>query len=823
MKNILSKITLTLVLASTLPLQIAHADFSDVSASHRNVIAIEFLQEQGIIEGYSDGTFRPGSNINRAEFLKLIMEGSDLTLDQNDNTPFGDVDHQSWYAPYVKKAYHEGWVEGYVSDNTFRPGQDISKAEALKIIAMVQGWEFPSYTEFTYFDDVFRSMWFAPYISYAYEANYLEDISNNYSPNTPATRAYISELIYRSYISPEALAEHLEIFDPYGQTSGPTVPGTDSDLNPIETGSEVIATDFFDGIELDAPIPRTFYPNEVYVIEGEITDDLLYNSATILLEKNANEPLLDFMDSVQNQRFAIPVFFSEPGEYKIGLLKGESGTSKAQTVTVVNQAPTTSNNENSGSAPSNTNVNFVDGDTIFEYSAANNQMKRLTLLQGSRSQIYYSRQNLDYIPVRYSDFANWNTNSVTYSIASAPIDSQSPPNLTATYLSSNNRTFNPTLHGYSYNDITYTPQSLPERVAANANITISGTISVAFDREAFYIAPDGSVNLVDLEVASDRIQADGYTVSGGSEFTLNFNPETSGNYQFEVNDTGGIAVINHTVYVGNIIPLLPNFYDLNPREFPTSNPDLSTGRNQMLNLINNYRAQFDLDPVTLDSDLNQLAQNHSNDMAANNYFAHVNLEGQTPNDRRLEAGIPTIVGENLVKDVSIEFGHYGLINSAIHRQNILNPEWERVGIGIAVDSQGYSVITQHFSTNPLTNQTLADNELEAIAAINQLRADENLSVLIRAQELDQTGQYISNSYLNENQALNNDLLSEAIDENNIQGLTQALLRTHFSWQSILDSLLIDEEIVNPNWQNIGIDIQLDENGNRFTILLLNRQ
>jgi hypothetical protein len=37
-------------------------------------ISITWLEEQGVVEGYSDGTFRPHNNVNRAEFLKMLYE-----------------------------------------------------------------------------------------------------------------------------------------------------------------------------------------------------------------------------------------------------------------------------------------------------------------------------------------------------------------------------------------------------------------------------------------------------------------------------------------------------------------------------------------------------------------------------------------------------------------------------------------------------------------------------------------------------------------------------------------------------------------------------
>ena len=120
MKKLIACAGLFLILLSSLNLQVAFADFPDVKLAHKNYTAIIYLQENGIIQGYPDGTFKPENSVNRAEFLKIIIEGSQIFTDATENTPFPDVDHSAWYGPYLKKAYAEGWIDGY-PDGTFKP------------------------------------------------------------------------------------------------------------------------------------------------------------------------------------------------------------------------------------------------------------------------------------------------------------------------------------------------------------------------------------------------------------------------------------------------------------------------------------------------------------------------------------------------------------------------------------------------------------------------------------------------------------------------------------------------------------------------------
>ncbi|MCK9186290.1 S-layer homology domain-containing protein [Candidatus Gracilibacteria bacterium] len=130
MKKILALILAVLTLATNT----AFASFSDVSNYKNDTFSeyINWLEEQGVVQGYSDGTFRPEKNITRAEFLKMLYET--IGREYGDlGIPFSDVYPDAWYAKYVKEAYSTGIVEGY-ENGTFRPENPINFAEALKIV-----------------------------------------------------------------------------------------------------------------------------------------------------------------------------------------------------------------------------------------------------------------------------------------------------------------------------------------------------------------------------------------------------------------------------------------------------------------------------------------------------------------------------------------------------------------------------------------------------------------------------------------------------------------------------------------------------------------
>ncbi len=104
--------------------------FSDIDESHPYFSTVQSLYNMGVVNGYPDGSFKPDNLINRAEFLKIVMER--LNYEVSGGNCFSDVKDQ-WFAPYVCKAYEEGIVNGY-PDGSFKPEININFVEASKIV-----------------------------------------------------------------------------------------------------------------------------------------------------------------------------------------------------------------------------------------------------------------------------------------------------------------------------------------------------------------------------------------------------------------------------------------------------------------------------------------------------------------------------------------------------------------------------------------------------------------------------------------------------------------------------------------------------------------
>src|SRR3989344_1671264 len=98
--------------------QTTASGFSDVRTTTPYATAIGTLKMNGVVEGYGDGSFKPNASINRAEFLKIVLEGRSDDETFAGSNCFPDVRTQ-WFAPYICFAQQEGIIEGY-PDGTFK-------------------------------------------------------------------------------------------------------------------------------------------------------------------------------------------------------------------------------------------------------------------------------------------------------------------------------------------------------------------------------------------------------------------------------------------------------------------------------------------------------------------------------------------------------------------------------------------------------------------------------------------------------------------------------------------------------------------------------
>ncbi|MFF2289394.1 CAP domain-containing protein [Peribacillus butanolivorans] len=135
--------------------------------------------------------------------------------------------------------------------------------------------------------------------------------------------------------------------------------------------------------------------------------------------------------------------------------------------------------------------------------------------------------------------------------------------------------------------------------------------------------------------------------------------------------------------------------------FAEASPELKNGfEYQLFDLTNASRVNHDLSVLSWDKQVKVTAQDHSADMAVNQYFNHTNLEGESPFDRMEDDKITfRMAGENLAagQNSSI-FAHEGLMNSIGHRENKLQKDFESLGVGVAFEDNAKPYYTENYLT-----------------------------------------------------------------------------------------------------------------------------
>ena len=107
--------------------------FSDVSAGQAEYAYIETAYQRGIMSGYADGRFRPGGSVTRSQAAKTVAVAAGWQLKSPAKASFRDVPAGSAFYGYVEAAYAHGLLDGY-ADGTFRPGNSITRAQSCKLL-----------------------------------------------------------------------------------------------------------------------------------------------------------------------------------------------------------------------------------------------------------------------------------------------------------------------------------------------------------------------------------------------------------------------------------------------------------------------------------------------------------------------------------------------------------------------------------------------------------------------------------------------------------------------------------------------------------------
>lgn len=157
-----------------------------------------YLYSQGVVSGYSERTYAPNNSITRAEFLKIALAHLGYNVYAVQSASFTDISSGDWYYRYATFARSKGFISGY-SDGSFHPNSSITRAEALKMIMTIAGIStYSASGRAPLFTDVSSSDWYFDAVILGADLGIVEGYSNNtFRPNNSITRAEAAVIAQR--------------------------------------------------------------------------------------------------------------------------------------------------------------------------------------------------------------------------------------------------------------------------------------------------------------------------------------------------------------------------------------------------------------------------------------------------------------------------------------------------------------------------------------------------------------------------------------------------------------------------------------------------
>lgn len=206
-------ILLTLVLMLAVPFSASAASFSDVKGDFWASYEINRLVGKGVIKGYeADNTFRPQNNVTRAQAAIMLARLLDLDTSQDSKVEYSDVSKDHYAYKEIAAITNADIMKG--SAGKFNPEQNLTRAQMA--IVLTNAFELQGNSAVTFKD--------VPKDHYAYaaiDALYANNITtgteqNTFNPNQSTTRAhfavFLSRVLDKQYANDPIVQELKQIY-----------------------------------------------------------------------------------------------------------------------------------------------------------------------------------------------------------------------------------------------------------------------------------------------------------------------------------------------------------------------------------------------------------------------------------------------------------------------------------------------------------------------------------------------------------------------------------------------------------------------------------
>ena len=202
MRNLQKILALALALIMSFSLVVtanaAFSDEADITDTYNE--AVNVLSQLEVFKGYTDGTYQPQKSITRAEVAAIIyrIATGDVTDTQvsiySDWNRFTDVHAGEWWAGYINYCANAEYIKGY-GNGKFGPDDPVTGYEALAMILRAVGYG--------KMDGEFQgSDWAVQTAARASTLKVTKNVQNSALLNSAATRELVAELLFRSILVP---------------------------------------------------------------------------------------------------------------------------------------------------------------------------------------------------------------------------------------------------------------------------------------------------------------------------------------------------------------------------------------------------------------------------------------------------------------------------------------------------------------------------------------------------------------------------------------------------------------------------------------------
>lgn len=228
----------------------ASADFPDVPKGHWAYDAISTLTAKDIINGYTDGSFKPSQLLNRGQAAALFTNALGLEIPEKLDT-FKDLKSTSYFAQYAAAVEAAGVFGGY-ADGNFGAGDNLTREQMASVL--VRAFDFKATGDSVDLIDLDKA-----------HASHRENIKilaqngisvnedKTFDPKDPVSRAHFATFLYRSMVATGMLAENPAV------ESVKAINATTVEVKMVEEVKDVKALKFsIDGLEVkNAAVKQT--------------------------------------------------------------------------------------------------------------------------------------------------------------------------------------------------------------------------------------------------------------------------------------------------------------------------------------------------------------------------------------------------------------------------------------------------------------------------------------------------------------------------------------------------------------------------------------